>query len=162
MEKTYRKGVGIVLFNRDKKVLVGKRIDEDSDAWQFPQGGIDEGESPTTTAYRELLEEIGTNNAQIVRELDRKLSYDLPLELQQKLWYGQYAGQVQNWFLMAFMGEENEINIITPHPEFIDYKWIDIAQAPQLIVDFKQNLYRKLVQEFSAIIEGYEYDSNDA
>jgi putative (di)nucleoside polyphosphate hydrolase len=150
--KSYRLGVGIMLIGHNSKVFVGKRADNSTDAWQMPQGGIDEGEDYKDAAIRELKEEIGTDNVEIIAESEGWYSYDIPAEIASRLWQGKYAGQKQKWFLMRFLGKDEEININTEHPEFVDWKWVEPSLLPDIIVDFKQDLYRKLVQEFSAYI----------
>ncbi|MEI7668935.1 MAG: RNA pyrophosphohydrolase [Pseudomonadota bacterium] len=143
----YRDGVGIMLINNDKKVFVAKRIDMRAEAWQMPQGGIDAGESPETTAKRELLEEIGTDKAVIIAESADWYFYDLPNDLQPKIWGGKYRGQKQKWFLMQFTGSDKDINIATKEPEFSEWKWAEVETLPDLIVPFKKNLYIDIVEK---------------
>ena len=145
----YRSGVGIMLFNRKGEVLVAKRLDMTSDAWQMPQGGIDAGEVASTTALRELKEEIGTNNVEVIRESADWYTYELPDSMIAKIWDGQYRGQKQKWFAMHFLGSDDEINIETEKPEFSEWKWIDMRLLPDIIVPFKKNLYRALIDEFA-------------
>jgi len=145
----YRKCVGIMLLNANNHVFVAKRIDMRSEAWQMPQGGIDEGEDTRTAAMRELEEEIGTNNATIIAESDGWLSYDLPDELIGKVWKGKYRGQTQKWFLMRYEGDDSDINIETEHPEFSQWKWTKPHTLPDNIVPFKRQLYRQILDEFS-------------
>lgn len=147
----YRKGVGVMLFNKDGLVFVAKRIDMTSEAWQMPQGGIDKGEEPRAAAFRELKEEIGTNNATILAESNDWLRYDLPDELVPIIWRGQYRGQEQKWFAMRLEGEESEIEIEGEHAEFSEWKWVPIDTLPELIVPFKRELYQQLVSEFKAL-----------
>ncbi len=137
----YRKGVGIVLLNNEKKIFVGKRIDNTAEAWQMPQGGIDGEETPEQAALRELHEEVGTNSAEIIYEIPEWLFYDLPAPLASRLWGGRYKGQMQKWFVMKFIGKDNDININTSVPEFREWKWAEAATIPKLIVDFKRELY---------------------
>lgn len=144
----YRKGVGIMLLNREGKVFVAKRIDMTSEAWQMPQGGIDAGEDARTAALRELGEEIGTSNAEIIAESVDWLRYDLPDALVPRIWKGQYRGQEQKWFAMRFTGVDGDINIATEHPEFSEWKWVDMQELPDIIVPFKRELYQLLVDEF--------------
>jgi putative (di)nucleoside polyphosphate hydrolase len=146
----YRRGVGVMLLNTDKQVWVGRRIDNPTDAWQMPQGGIDEGEDPWATALRELEEETGIPPHLVIRvsECAERLRYDLPPELQGKLWGGKWKGQVQDWYLCRFFGRDSDVNIATEHPEFSDWKWVDPAELPGLIVPFKRDLYRRLLAEF--------------
>jgi putative (di)nucleoside polyphosphate hydrolase len=147
----YRRGVGVMLLNRDGKVFVGARIDNSDEAWQMPQGGIDAGEEPWATALRELEEETGIP-AHLVERIGgaaERLKYDLPAELCGKLWGGKYVGQDQDWFLARFLGTDADVNIATRHPEFRDWKWIEPRELPELIVPFKRELYRRLLREFA-------------
>ena len=148
----YRKGVGIMLLNPAGQVFVAKRIDMRAEAWQMPQGGIDEGEDPRSTAFREMEEEIGTAKGEIIAESEDWLTYDLPEELIPKVWGGGYRGQKQKWFLMRFTGEDSEINIATEQPEFLEWKWADAADLPALIVPFKRTLYEDILREFSGYL----------
>lgn len=149
----YRKGVGIMLLNRAGLVFVARRIDTPSEAWQMPQGGIDEGEDPREAALRELHEEIGTDKAEIVAESKNWLTYDLPADLIPKIWGGRFRGQTQKWFLLRFTGKDIDIDIETEHPEFLDWKWAKVPDLPRLIVPFKRKLYEDLVAEFGPLIE---------
>ena len=144
----YRRGVGMMLFNREGGIFVAKRIDTTSEAWQMPQGGVDEGEPPRAAAMRELYEEIGTNKATIIAESKEDYYYDLPDHLVPIIWKGKYRGQRQTWFALRFDGNDAAINIATEHPEFNEWKWADIETLPDLIVPFKRDLYAALVQEF--------------
>jgi putative (di)nucleoside polyphosphate hydrolase len=150
-DKRYRRGVGVMLLNSEGKVFVGARIDNTDEAWQMPQGGIDKGEEPWATALRELEEETGIQPHLVERVADcaERLKYDLPEALRGKLWGGKYAGQDQDWYLARFLGRDSEINIATKHPEFREWKWIEPQQLPDLIVPFKRDLYRQLLDEFS-------------
>jgi putative (di)nucleoside polyphosphate hydrolase len=145
----YRLGVGVMLLNAQKHVFVGRRIDMRSEAWQMPQGGVDEGENPRAAALRELEEEIGTAKAEIIAESRGWLDYDLPHHLVPELWGGQYRGQRQKWYLMRFTGTDDDINLATAHPEFFEWKWAEAATLPELIVPFKRALYQHIVREFS-------------
>jgi len=145
----YRPCVGIMLINSDNLVFAAKRIDMIAEAWQMPQGGIDDGEEPRITAMRELEEEIGTNKAEIIAESKEWLTYDLPEDLIPKIWGGKYRGQKQKWFAMRFTGGDHDININTKHPEFSHWKWVKPAELPEIIVPFKRELYTRIVQEFS-------------
>ena len=148
----YRRGVGVMLLNAAGKVFVGARIDNSDDAWQMPQGGIDEGEDdPWLTALRELEEETGIPPSLVERLADcpERLKYDLPPDLRPKLWGGKYRGQDQDWFLARFLGTDRDINIQTKHPEFREWKWIEPDRLPELIVPFKRDLYRRLLREFA-------------
>jgi putative (di)nucleoside polyphosphate hydrolase len=144
----YRKGVGLMIFNERGEILVARRIDMPSEAWQMPQGGIDAGEDPRQAALREMNEEIGTGKAEIVAESRRWLSYDLPAELVPKIWHGRYRGQTQKWFLLRFTGRDGDIRIDTHEPEFSAWRWAPLASLPRLIVPFKRRLYADLVAEF--------------
>ena len=147
----YRRGVGVMLLNREGKVFVGARIDNTDEAWQMPQGGIDEGEEPWATALRELEEETGIRPSLVERvsECPERLKYDLPEQLRGKLWGGKYVGQDQDWFLARFLGSDADVNIRTKHPEFREWKWIGPSELPDLIVPFKRDLYRQLLREFA-------------
>jgi len=149
-DNRYRRGVGVMLLNREGKVFVGARIDNTDEAWQMPQGGIDEGEKPWATALRELEEETGIapDLVERVSECPERLKYDLPEELRGKLWGGKYVGQDQDWYLARFLGSDANVNIHTRHPEFREWKWIEAQQLPELIVPFKRELYRQLLREF--------------
>ncbi len=149
----YRPGVGMMLLNRDHQVFVGRRIDTTSEAWQMPQGGIDEGESPREAARRELREEIGTDKTEIIGESRGWLTYDLPGELIPKLWGGRFRGQRQKWFALRFTGDDGDINIATDHPEFCAWQWVKIDRLPALIVSFKRDLYRAVAEEFMPLIK---------
>src|SRR5215213_9312127 len=131
----YRAGVGVMLLNRDGKVFVGARIDNRAEAWQMPQGGIDEGEEPWATALRELEEETGIAPHLVERAADcpERLKYDLPPELQGALWAGKWKGQLQDWFLCRFLGTDEDVNIATDHPEFSEWKWVAPSRLPDLI-----------------------------
>ncbi len=148
----YRAGVGIMLLNADRMVFVGRRIDSTSDAWQMPQGGIDEGEEAAAAALRELEEEAGTNKAEIIAESKEWLAYDLPDRLIPRIWNGKYRGQNQKWFAMRFLGNDNDININTAHPEFCEWRWVSLQDLPNIIVSFKRDIYVKVVEEFKGII----------
>lgn len=143
----YRQGVGIVLLNKERKVFVAKRIDNTVEAWQMPQGGIDDDEAPQTALFRELEEEIGIPEdlVNIVYELEDWLYYDLPIDLQKILWKGKYKGQMQKWFVLEFLGTDSDINIQTVIPEFCEWKWSEPQQLPNIIVDFKKDLYTQLL-----------------
>lgn len=149
----YRPCAGMMVINSDGWVLVGARLDNPADAWQMPQGGIDEGEDPRQAALRELREEIGTDKVIILAESEDWLTYDLPDELYGKMWKGRYGGQKQKWFLMQFTGTDADINIETEHPEFRDWEWAPIDTLPERIVPFKQALYSQIVGMFLPIIE---------
>ncbi|MEO8455668.1 MAG: RNA pyrophosphohydrolase [Sphingomicrobium sp.] len=147
----YRRGVGVMLLNGEGKVFVGARIDNTDDAWQMPQGGIDEGEDPWATALRELEEETGIAPRLVERiaECPDRLRYDLPDELRGKLWGGKWRGQDQDWYLARFLGDDQDVNIATSHPEFREWRWVEPERLPELIVPFKRNLYRRLLKDFA-------------
>ncbi|HEU5047487.1 MAG TPA: RNA pyrophosphohydrolase [Rickettsiales bacterium] len=144
----YRPGVGAMLLNAEGKVFVAKRIDMTSEAWQMPQGGMDEGESPRETVLRELEEEIGTGKAEIITESKDWYYYDLPEVLIPRIWGGCFRGQRQKWFLLRFTGKDSDINIATHEPEFSEWRWVEPKMLPDLIVPFKRQLYTELVAEF--------------
>ncbi len=149
----YRPGVGIMLFNGAGLVLVARRIDMVSEAWQMPQGGIEEGERPIDAAFRELAEEIGTAQAEVLAEAEDWLDYDLPHDLVAILWQGRFRGQTQKWFAMRFTGCDADIDIATEDPEFSEWKWAEPAALPDLIVPFKRDLYAELVRRFGPLAE---------
>ena len=153
-ERGYRPCVGIMLVNMDGKVFVGQRLDNVVEAWQMPQGGIDEGEEAKDAALRELHEETGivSDHVKIIAKARDEHFYDLPPELVGKLWSGKYRGQRQFWFLARFLGQDEHINIQTKHPEFREWRWTDPETLPELIVPFKRKLYRDILQEFRALI----------
>ncbi|MEO6582665.1 MAG: RNA pyrophosphohydrolase [Sphingomicrobium sp.] len=146
----YRRGVGVMLLNVDGKIWAGRRIDNTDEAWQMPQGGIDNGEKPWATALRELEEETGIPPRLVERiaKCPERLRYDLPAELQGKLWGGKYKGQLQDWYLCRFLGEDSDVDIATADPEFCDWKWVAPAELLDLIVPFKRDLYQRLLAEF--------------
>jgi len=147
-----RSGVGIVVLNKENKVFVAKRIDNPKDFWQMPQGGVDEGENFLDAALRELEEETCIKNVELIKELDDTTTYELPENLLGIIWKGKYRGQKQKWFLMRFIGSEKEINIKTKNPEFLDWKWIDIDQITEIVVDFKLHVYKELKEKIKKII----------
>jgi putative (di)nucleoside polyphosphate hydrolase len=150
-ENGYRRGVGVMLLNGEGKVFVGLRIDNTDEAWQMPQGGIDKGEEPWATAQRELEEETGIapHLVERIAVCPERLKYDLPPELQGKLWGGKWKGQDQDWYLARFLGDDGDVNIATHDPEFREWKWIEPKQLPDVIVPFKRGLYRRLLSEFA-------------
>ena len=150
----YRRGVGVMLLNAHKKVWIGQRIDNRADAWQMPQGGIDEGEDPWATALRELEEETGIAPHLVERlaECPERLRYDLPEEVRGQLWGGKWKGQLQDWYLCGFLGHDRDVNIATADPEFRAWRWAEPAELPDLIVPFKRDLYRRLLGEFAAFL----------
>lgn len=150
----YRPCVGIMLVNEAGRVFVARRIDTTVEAWQMPQGGIEENEDPRAAAFREMKEEIGTNNAEVIQELDGWLQYDLPEHLVGRVWKGKYRGQRMKWYLMRFLGQDYDINLATLHPEFSIWKWLDLKELAPSIVEFKRPLYEQLVKYFGPIIQG--------
>ena len=149
----YRYGVGIALVNESNQVFTAKRIDMISEAWQMPQGGIDEGEDPLIAAYRELEEETNVKSVDLIYESKDWFYYDLPENLIPKIWGGKYRGQKQKWFLMRIK-DQAEININTKNPEFSEWRWTNIDELPDVIVDFKKDLYTKIVAEFKEVLLG--------
>lgn len=149
----YRPGVGIMLINREHKVFVAQRIDSPVPAWQMPQGGINEGEAPRDAALRELGEEIGTRKAEIIGESRGWLTYDLPQDLVPKVWSGRYRGQSQKWFLLRFLGGDGDIRIDTAAPEFSAWRWAAPETLAEIIIPFKQQLYREILAEFAPLLE---------
>jgi len=147
----YRLGVGLVLFNAEGLVWAGRRLDQKGDAWQMPQGGIDEGETPEQAALRELEEEIGTGDAEIIAESKDWLTYELPPELLGVAWKGRYRGQKQKWFALRFTGRESDISIDTKHPEFAEWRWVEFERLVELIVPFKRDLYVQITAEFAEL-----------
>ena len=147
-----RKGVGIVVLNPENKVFVAKRIDNPKNFWQMPQGGVDKDENYYEAALRELKEETSIISLELIKEIDKKFTYILPDYLIGIIWKGKFKGQKQKWFIMRFIGNESEININTKHPEFLDWKWIDLDDLPKIAVNFKLNVYKKVKQEVKKIL----------
>jgi putative (di)nucleoside polyphosphate hydrolase len=147
----YRPCVGIMLFNKDGKVFVGKRIDQTVEGWQMPQGGIDKGETPKEAALRELKEEVGTAKAEIIGEMDDWLTYDLPKHLVGVAFHGKYRGQRQKWFALRFTGKDSDIDLTAHEPEFSDYQWVSLAALPGLIVPFKRDTYKAVIAAFKSL-----------
>ena len=148
----YRPAAGVMLLNRENKVWVGQRLDSTLEAWQMPQGGLDPGEDAEAGALRELAEETGISRdkVEILARCAEQLLYDLPDDLLGKVWKGKWRGQRQTWFLMRFLGEDSDVNLQTPEPEFRAWKWADAQELPTLIVPFKQGLYRDVLKAFAA------------
>ena len=148
-----RTGVGIIVLNNNNQVFVGKRKDNPGDKWQMPQGGVDKGEDFTTAMRRELIEETSIKNIKILKEIQNMYQYELPDNLVGIIWKGKFRGQRQKWFITKFLGKDDEINLETPQPEFIDWKWIDPKDLPEVIVDFKKELYLNLLKEINQVID---------
>lgn len=151
-ELPYRPCVGITLFNRDKKIFVGERIDNPG-SWQMPQGGIDEGETVEDAFFREMLEEIGTDEAEILKIMDRPLRYALPPHLLGRLWDGKWGGQEQIWVAARFTGTDADINIFAHNPsEFQKWQWVGLNEVLNLIVPFKRDTYREVIKAFDDLL----------
>ena len=148
----FRNGVGIVLLNKNNEVFVAKRIDNPKNFWQMPQGGIDKGEDFLTAAYRELKEETSIVSVKLIKEINDKFTYTLPDHLIGIIWKGKFKGQIQKWFIMRFVGNQSEINIKTKHPEFLDWKWIDLKDLTKIAVNFKLEVYKQVKSEVLKIL----------
>ena len=148
-----RTGVGIIVLNNNNQVFVGKRKDNPGDKWQMPQGGVDKGEDFITAMRRELIEETSIKNIKILKEIQNMYQYELPNNLVGIIWKGKFRGQRQKWFITKFLGKDDEINLDTQHPEFIDWKWIDPQDLPEVIVDFKKELYLNLLKEINQVVD---------
>jgi len=144
-----RTGVGIILLNKENSIFVGKRIDNPYRCWQMPQGGVEENESFLQAAKRELIEETGIKSIELIKELNGWFEYQLPKKLLGKIWKGKYRGQKQKWFVMKFLGENQEINVKTKNPEFFDWKWIKASELPLVAVDFKLKIYKKIREQLN-------------
>ena len=144
----YRPCVGIMLFNRDGKVFVGKRLDQTVESWQMPQGGIDKGEAPKDAALRELGEEVGTDKCEIMAEMEDWVTYDLPQHLIGVAFHGKYKGQRQKWFALRFTGQDSDIDLTAHEPEFSDFQWVSLDDLPALIVPFKREIYKAVIAAF--------------
>jgi putative (di)nucleoside polyphosphate hydrolase len=147
-----RTGVGIILLNNTNQVFVGKRKDNPGDKWQMPQGGVEDGEDFLTAMKRELHEETSVKNIKIIKEIEQIYEYELPKDLIGIIWKGKFKGQKQKWFITKFIGNENEINLNTKYPEFIEWKWINAEMLPSVIVGFKKDLYLNLLKEIKLVI----------
>jgi len=147
-----RIGVGIIVLNKNNQVFVGKRKDNPGDKWQMPQGGVDENESFITAMKRELFEETGIKNIEIIKQLEKMYQYNLPENLVGIIWKGKYSGQKQKWFITKFKGNDSEINLGNATPEFIEWKWINPNMLPNVIVNFKKDLYLDLLKEINLVI----------
>ena len=146
-----RIGVGIILLNKKNEVFVGKRIDNPKNFWQMPQGGIGKNESYFSAAKRELEEETGIKQVKLIREIKEWFIYDLPKNLLGKIWKGIYRGQKQKWFIMKFLGKNEDINIKTKNPEFLDWKWVESSVLSNIVVDFKVDIYKRLTKELNSL-----------
>ena len=147
-----REGVGIVVLNKENKVFVARRIDNPKNFWQMPQGGVNEGENYFNAALRELEEETGIKEIELISEIDEMMTYELPEHLLGIIWKGKYKGQKQKWFLMRYLGNDDDINIKTNNPEFLDWKWIDLDMITEVVVDFKLHIYKELKEKIKKII----------
>ena len=147
-----RSGVGVIVLNNENQVFVGKRKDNPIDKWQMPQGGVNYKEDFLSAMKRELEEETSIKNVKVLKELEGSFEYELPKELLGIIWKGKFRGQKQKWFIVRFLGEENEINLKTKHPEFIEWKWVDMEDLPKIIVEFKKKVYEKLLVELKRFI----------
>jgi putative (di)nucleoside polyphosphate hydrolase len=147
----YRPCVGLMLFNRHGQVFVGKRIDQTVEGWQMPQGGIDAGEAPAEAVLRELKEETGTGKAEIIGEMENWLTYDLPAHLVGIAFHGKYRGQRQKWFALRFLGQDSDIDLHAHEPEFAEWKWVDLAALPKLVVPFKRDTYAAVIAAFRGL-----------
>ena len=147
-----RIGVGIVVLNKNNKIFVAKRIDNPKDFWQMPQGGVDQNESYLDAAYRELYEETNIKEIELIKEVEEFTTYELPDHLLGIIWKGKFKGQKQKWFIMRFVGNENEIDINTKKPEFLDWKWIDVNEITKKVVDFKYEVYKKVKSEVEKLL----------
>ena len=147
-----RIGVGIVVLNKNNKIFVAKRIDNPKDFWQMPQGGVDPNESYLDAAYRELYEETNIKKIELIKEVEEFTTYELPDHLLGIIWKGKFKGQKQKWFITRFVGNEDEINIKTKKPEFLDWKWVDINEITKFVVDFKLEVYKKIQNEIKKIL----------
>jgi putative (di)nucleoside polyphosphate hydrolase len=151
-ELPLRLGVGIIVLNKENKVFVGKRRDNPTNKWQMPQGGVDRGENLVNAMKRELKEETSIRSIEILKELEGWTEYELPDYLLGKIWRGKYRGQKQKWFIVRFLGKDEEINLKTTHPEFIEWQWLDIENLPSVIVHFKKKVYEKLLPVIKSFI----------
>ena len=151
-ELPLRNGVGIVVLNKNNEVFVAKRIDNPKNFWQMPQGGVDKGENFLKAAYRELEEETSIKSVELIIELDGTITYELPNRLLGIIWKGKYRGQKQKWFVMRFTGNDNEININTKNPEFLEWKWIELDLITEYVVDFKHHVYKNVKEKVKKII----------
>ena len=154
MTDKYRKCVGMMILNANKEILVGRRLDHPSGYWQMPQGGIDDDENPKEAVWREMLEEIGTNKAELIKISNQWINYDIPPETLKTLpWGHQYIGQTQKWFAFDFLGKDSDINVGTDSPEFSEWKWSRMNSIVDSIVPFKRDVYSKILKEFKDLLK---------
>ncbi len=152
MTTQYRKCVGMMVLNNNNEILVGRRLDHPSGYWQMPQGGIDENENPEEAVWREMMEEIGTNNAELIKMSSQWINYNIPQDTLDKLpWGKKYIGQTQKWFIFRFTGQESDINVGTENPEFSEWKWAKFNSLVDNIVPFKRDVYKTILEEFKDI-----------
>jgi len=151
--RPYRPCVGIMLLNQQNEVFVARRVDVPGNHWQMPQGGIDHNELPRDAAFREMKEEIGTDNAEIIGECPEWYAYDLAAKLSRQLWQGRYRGQTQKWFALRYLGQDSDINLDTEIPEFSEWRWVVFDDLLSLIVPFKRDVYEKVVDVFRPLLE---------
>ena len=147
-----RNGVGIAVLNKENKIFVAKRIDNRKDFWQMPQGGVDDGEDFLTAAYRELKEETSISNVELIEEISGTTTYLLPDHSLGLIWKGKYKGQKQKWFLMRYLGKDEDINIKTDNPEFFEWKWVNLSMITEVVVDFKYDVYKEIKEKIEKII----------
>ena len=157
MEEKFKKlplrdGVGIIVLNKENKVFVARRIDNPKNFWQMPQGGVDKGEDLLSAAYRELEEETSITKVELIKEIEGTITYELPKHLLGIIWKGKYKGQKQKWFLMRYLGKDEDINIKTSKPEFLEWRWIDLEMITTVVVDFKLHVYKELKEKIKKII----------
>jgi len=147
-----RSGVGIVVLNKKDQIFLAKRVDNPKNFWQMPQGGVDNGEDFYEAAIRELEEETSIKTVSLIKEIEGLTTYFLPNHLLGIIWKGKYKGQKQKWFVVRFFGDEKEINIKTNHPEFLDWKWVNIENLTDEVVNFKLHVYKQIQKELYKII----------
>ena len=153
MSHEYRKCVGMLIYNQSKEILVARRLDHPSGFWQMPQGGIDDNEKPEEAVWREMMEEIGTNNAKLIKKSDKWINYKIPKATLKTLpWGKKYIGQTQKWFVFEFTGKDSDINVGTENPEFSEWKWAKIESIVDNIVPFKREVYAKILKEFKSVL----------
>ena len=141
-----------MILNNNKEILVGKRLDHPSGFWQMPQGGINEKENPKEAVWREMMEEIGTNKAKLIKESNKWINYEIPTDTLKTLpWGHKYIGQTQKWFAFQFTGKDSDINVETKNPEFSEWKWAKINSIVDNIVPFKRDVYSTILKEFKDI-----------